>query len=56
MYSQINEHRISLELLLKKVEMILTLFVSQYFQLMHLSVTAIKTPDCKFGLNPPFWH
>lgn len=56
MYSQINERRISVELLLKMVEMILALFVSQYFQLMHLTATAIKTPDCKFGLNPPFWH
>lgn len=54
MYSQINEHRISSELLLKMVEMILALFVSRHFQLMHLSVTAIKTPDRKFGLNPLF--
>lgn len=54
MYSQINEHRISVELLLKMVEMILVPFVSQYFQLMHLTATAIKTPDCKFGLNIPF--
>lgn len=46
MYSQINEHRISVELLLKIVEMILVLFVSQYFQLMHLAATTIKTPDC----------
>lgn len=54
MYSQINERRISVELLLKMVEMILALFVPQYLQLMHLTATAIKTPDCKFGLNPPF--
>lgn len=31
MYSQINEHRISVELLLKMAEMILALFVSRYF-------------------------
>lgn len=43
MYSQINEHRISVEVLLKMVEMISALFVSQYFHLIHLTVTAIKT-------------
>lgn len=53
MYSQINEHWISVELLLKMVEMILILFVSQYFQLMCLAVTVIKTLDFKFALNPP---
>lgn len=54
MYSQINEHRILVEVLLKMVEMISALFVSHYFQLIHLTVTAIKTRDCKFGLSPRF--